>query len=123
MSVPDWRIIEQGFTLAGGRTGCSALLSLAEPPTAIVCCIDQLAVGCMVEAQSRGLAVPADAATARHFANCTALNKVYPHGVGLKGAHDHTSGTPVTNFARKPAVYRANSGSDRDGDRIACEKA
>ena len=62
----------------------------------------------------------ANAATT--FANCTALNKVYPHGVGLKGAHDHTSGTPVTNFARKPLVYRANKGSDRDKDGIACEK-
>ena len=45
--------------------------------------------------------------------NCTALNKVYPHGVGLKNAHDHTSGTPVTNFARKPLVYKANKKSDR----------
>lgn len=69
------------------------------------------------------LSAPADAASARHFPNCTALNKVYPHGVGLKGARDHTSGTPVTSFARKPAVYRANAGSDRDGDHIACEKA
>ena len=69
---------------------------------------------------------PADAsivARAKTYANCTALNKVYPHGVGLKNAHDHTSGTPVTNFARKPLVYKANTKSDRDGDGIACEKA
>lgn len=59
----------------------------------------------------------------RVYANCTALNRVYPHGVGLLHAHDHTSGTPVTNFARKPRVYRANSFSDRDKDGIACEKA
>jgi hypothetical protein len=66
----------------------------------------------------------ADAATPRvkTYANCTALNKVYSHGVGLKGAHDHTSGTAVTNFARRPAVYRANKKSDRDKDGIACEK-
>lgn len=66
-------------------------------------------------------ALPAQAVT--DFANCTALNKVYPHGVGLKNAHDHTSGTPVTNFARKPLVYKANKESDGDGDGIACEKA
>jgi hypothetical protein len=65
----------------------------------------------------------ASAVTARHFANCTAMHRVYPHGVGRRGAHDHTSGTPVTNFFRSNALYSANSGSDRDHDGIACEKA
>ena len=59
----------------------------------------------------------------RDYPNCTALNKVYPHGVGLVGARDKTSGTPVTGFARAPRVYWLNDESDRDGDRIACEKA
>jgi Excalibur calcium-binding domain len=77
------------------------------------------------------MAPPADAA-ARHFKSCTAMNKVYPHGVGLWGAHDHTSGTRVTNFKRNNALYRANNGPrnqstgeydlDRDNDHIACEK-
>jgi hypothetical protein len=55
------------------------------------------------------------------------MHRVYPHGVGLYGAHDKTSGTPVTNFARRPKVYRANDGGygehdlDRDNDHIACE--
>jgi hypothetical protein len=69
------------------------------------------------------LTSPAQAKAVRHFDNCTAMHKVYPHGVGRIGAHDHTSGTPVTNFARKPAVYRANTGLDRDKDHIACESA
>jgi len=60
LDLPEWRVVEQDFTLAGGRSGCSALLSLSEPPTAIICGIDQLAVGCMVEAQSRGLRVPGE---------------------------------------------------------------
>jgi hypothetical protein len=59
---------------------------------------------------------------ARNFANCTALNKVYPHGVGKWGAKDHTSGTRVTTFKRSNDLYRANDGMDRDGDGIACEK-
>jgi hypothetical protein len=61
---------------------------------------------------------------ARVFANCTALNKVYRHGVGKKGARDHVSGTskPVTNFTVNTAVYLANAKSDRDRDGIACEK-
>jgi LacI family transcriptional regulator len=60
LSLAEWRVSEQDFTLGGGRGGCSTLLSLAEPPTAIICGIDQLAVGCIIEAQSRGLVVPRD---------------------------------------------------------------
>ena len=59
---------------------------------------------------------------AKQYANCTALNRVYPHGVGKPHAHDHTSGTPVTNFYRSKPLYNANSDKDRDGDGIACEK-
>jgi hypothetical protein len=55
------------------------------------------------------------------YANCTAMHKDFPHGVGLVGAHDHTSGVPVTNFARRPKIYRANTKSDADHDHIACE--
>jgi len=60
-------------------------------------------------------------ATAREFANCTAVHRVSPHGVGKFVAHDKTSSTPVTNFKRSNALYYANRKSDRDGDRIACE--
>ena len=69
--------------------------------------------------------VPADAAAkAHHFQNCTALNQTYKHGVGKVGAKDHVSGhsKPVTTFKRSNALYAANKGSDRDGDKIACEK-
>lgn len=55
------------------------------------------------------------------FANCTDMNEVYPHGVGRPGARDHSSGTPVTNFKVSQHIYNLNSGSDRDGDGIACE--
>ncbi len=73
--------------------------------------------------------VPAEAAQARsvkivHYANCTALHKVYPHGVGRKGAHDKVRGhaKPVTTFFVNTALYRANTGLDRDKDGVACEK-
>ncbi len=66
---------------------------------------------------------PADAATkAKTYKNCTALNRVYPHGVGKPTAHDHTSGTPVTSLKRSTPLYNANTKSDRDKDGIACEK-
>ncbi|MGC3995879.1 MAG: excalibur calcium-binding domain-containing protein [Propionicimonas sp.] len=67
------------------------------------------------------------AVKASTFKNCTKLNKVYPHGVGKKGAKDKTSGTPVTNFKHSTALYKKamkhNKGLDRDKDGIACEKA
>ncbi|MET1060766.1 MAG: excalibur calcium-binding domain-containing protein [Nocardioides sp.] len=60
-------------------------------------------------------------AQAKEFKNCTAMHKVYKHGVGKPKAHDKTSGTPVTNFKHSLALYKANKKSDRDGDGIACE--
>jgi hypothetical protein len=61
------------------------------------------------------------------FDNCTAFNEKFPHGVGRKNAVDQTSGTPVTTFVRSNKKYATamnkNDDLDRDGDRIACEKA
>ena len=69
-----------------------------------------------------GVSDAASANVIRAFGNCTAMHKYYPHGVGLFGAHDKTTGAPpVTNFTRAPRVYRLNAGSDRDGDHVACE--
>ncbi len=66
---------------------------------------------------------PAEAA-AKKYKNCTALNKVYKHGVGKKGAKDKVRGKtkPVTNFTVNNAVYAKNTHLDRDKDGIACEK-
>jgi hypothetical protein len=58
--------------------------------------------------------------------NCTIVNKRFLHGVGRVGAHDRTSGVPVTNFRRSNRLYREamryHPGLDRDKDGIACEK-
>ncbi len=58
--LQDNRIIDQPFTLAGGRAGSAALLSSPLPPTAIIGGIDILAIGCIAEAHERGLTVPDD---------------------------------------------------------------
>lgn len=84
---------------------------------ALKCAVVALAATCLVGTGS-GVAD----AKARTFANCTAMHRVYPHGVGKSGAHDKTSSTPVTNFKRDNALYVANQKSDRDGDKIACEQ-
>ena len=54
------------------------------------------------------------------YKNCTALVKVYPHGVGKSGAHD--KGGDVTDFTRDNKTYAKNTKSDRDKDGIACER-
>ena len=69
----------------------------------------------------------AHAATPAVYANCTNLNRSYPHGLGRSGAVDHvSSGRPVTTFTRNTARYNQamsyNRGLDRDHDGIACEK-
>ncbi len=73
------------------------------------------------------LAAPADAHTTGIHDNCTNFNKSFPHGVGRKSAVDKTSGTKVTTFKRSNKIYNTavdhNADLDRDGDKIACEKA
>jgi len=78
-------------------------------------------VAAMTAALLLGAAAPSYGA-AKSYQNCTAMNKVYPHGVGRTGARDKTSGTPVTNFKVSSSLYAANRGSDRDKDGVACEK-
>lgn len=88
------------------------------------------AAGLTVALAIGGIALPltsstdAHAATAKTYKNCTALNKVYKHGVGRKGAKDHVKGNAkrVTNFTVNTKVYNLNKKSDRDHDGIACEK-
>ena len=60
LALPPERIREQPFSLGGGRAGFAALMSLAEPPTAIIGGNDLLATGALFEAQARGLVVPRD---------------------------------------------------------------
>jgi hypothetical protein len=89
----------------------------------------RLAAGALAVALLGGalgaVATPADAAPKpKAYKNCTALNKVYPHGVGKKNAKDKVSGSskPVTTFTKDDKTYALNTKSDRDKDGIACEK-
>jgi hypothetical protein len=66
------------------------------------------------------LASAADAATS--FANCTAMHRVYSHGVSTSNAAAAKQvragyGRPAV----RPAIYAANRSSDRDKDGTACE--
>jgi Excalibur calcium-binding domain len=75
-------------------------------------------------------AANSEAAIPYLWQNCTHVHTKYRHGVGKVGAHDRTSGTPVTTFYRSTRLYNIamsyNSARgynlDRDKDGIACEK-
>jgi LacI family transcriptional regulator len=53
--------IEVSYGISAGRDALRQMLAAgSEPPSAIICGTDQLAFGAMIEAQGRGLDVPAD---------------------------------------------------------------
>lgn len=68
-----------------------------------------------------GVSEPAQATKIKKFKNCTAMNKVYPHGVAKKGYSKTASGLTGEPFVNTK-LYNKNSGSDRDKDGVACEK-
>lgn len=71
------------------------------------------------------LAAPAQAGPGHYepaFANCTAMHRVYKHGVARSvKAANYQVRTGHYRPAVKPAVYRANVKSDADKDGTACE--
>ncbi|RCK70490.1 calcium-binding protein [Desertihabitans brevis] len=93
-----------------------------------------LASAALLALPTAGTVEAASSPKPKSYANCTALNKVYPHGVGKAKAKDKVSGKskPVTNFRKSDKVYSYNDGGskrykgekdlDRDNDGIACEK-
>ena len=60
--------------------------------------------------------------TNKKFANCAALNAVYPGGVAKDSKVTNIGG--ATNYLPvvKPKIYKANSSKDRDKDGISCER-
>ncbi|UJW87419.1 LacI family DNA-binding transcriptional regulator [Devosia sp. SL43] len=61
-NVPvDEDLVKQaGWTIRGGRETALALMSRPNPPTAIFCFNDRMAIGCYEAARMLGLSVPAD---------------------------------------------------------------
>lgn len=58
---PDPRLTVPGnFSLEGGAEAMHDLLALDEPPTAVFCCSDEMAIGAMQSARDAGLRIPGD---------------------------------------------------------------
>jgi hypothetical protein len=61
-------------------------------------------------------------ASPRHFKNCTAVHKVYKHGIAKsRSAAAHANGLTGRPKISK-SLYLANKRLDRDKDGVACEK-
>jgi hypothetical protein len=56
------------------------------------------------------------------FANCAALNKVYPGGVAKSSKVKNQGGKTRHQPRVDQKIYEANKSKDRDKDGIACER-
>lgn len=59
LALAPHRLVEESYTLAGGRSGLREILANGPAPTALVCGNDVLAIGALAECHDRGIAVPA----------------------------------------------------------------
>jgi DNA-binding LacI/PurR family transcriptional regulator len=57
---PDGLVAYAEFGVAGGRSAIARLLDRDDPPTAVICSSDVMAIGVLQEAGERGLRVPRD---------------------------------------------------------------
>jgi DNA-binding LacI/PurR family transcriptional regulator len=53
-------VVHNEFSTEGGRAGLHALLGMKDAPTAVICSSDVIAIGVLLEAHARGLAVPGE---------------------------------------------------------------
>lgn len=58
ITLAPGRVLQKPYTFSAGRDGVRELLRGAQPPTAIICGNDVLAIGALAECQSMGVAVP-----------------------------------------------------------------
>lgn len=60
LELPARRLVEKAYTHTGGREGLREVIAGAEPPTAVICGNDVLAIGAIAECHALGLKVPED---------------------------------------------------------------
>jgi LacI family repressor for deo operon, udp, cdd, tsx, nupC, and nupG len=60
IEIPWQRFAYGDLIIDGGRKATRALMNQPDPPTAIVCANDEMAIGAMMEIRAMGLAVPDD---------------------------------------------------------------
>ena len=60
LPVRDGWVADGMLSIAGARQATRELLDVPQPPTAIFCATDEMAMGCLHEVKAAGLAVPGD---------------------------------------------------------------
>lgn len=60
LSLDKYLVIEKPYRLSGGREGIASLASRKNPPTAVMCGNDILAIGALTEALRLGIHIPRD---------------------------------------------------------------
>ena len=78
------------------------------------------AIAVVLSALLLGL-VPATQAEAQSFKSCSALHKVYKHGIAASKNSANKGAGPIHAPKVSAAIYRLNSKLDVDRDNIACE--
>lgn len=64
IAIRDDYILEGDFTMGAGQDTAARVMTLNEPPTALFCMSDQMAMGAIQALQARGLKVPDDVSVA-----------------------------------------------------------
>ena len=96
LALPTERVLEKPYGIDAGRDVLRRLLALPEPPTAVVCGNDVLALGVLLEAQAMGLAVPG-ALSITGFDDLDLAREIAP---GLTTVH-----APLVDMGRLAAAY------------------
>jgi LacI family transcriptional regulator len=94
VTIPDSLIIEEPYSIEGGRDGLRRILQSGARPTAVICTSDVLAFGALVECDDRGIAVPDDLSVAgfddlefaAHFKPALTTVRVPSAEMGLRAA-------------------------------------
>lgn len=60
IALPESAVMEEPYTIEGGREGLRRLLQSGSRPSAVICGSDVLAFGAIAECADRGIAVPQD---------------------------------------------------------------
>jgi len=111
----DPRLVETfGSAVAAGQDGAHGLLDLSDPPTAIFCFNDRVAIGALEVAQSRGLRVPEDLSIVGFDNDPFAAplfpggltTAVLPHEDMARWAVEHILGVRHKRSVAEPGPYR-----------------
>ena len=96
-------LLERPYSMSAGRTALRRLMTKGEPPSAVICGNDVLAVGALLEAEAMGLQVPRDLSITG-FDDLDLAKEIPP---GLTTIH-----APLEEMGRKTAGYLLQEASE-----------